>query len=149
MPLNGPILIVENDEYDNEVLIQALKDIGVENEAKCFEGAQPMLTYLKETTDKPFVILCDIDMPGMNGLELRKAINDDDYLRRKSIPFIFYTGMVSSQIVDEAYDLTVQGFIEKPSEYRDLQKQLQVIIGYWKENLHPNSSSLRARSKTL
>ncbi len=78
-------------------------------------------------------------MQGMNGLEFRDAINADDYLRKKAIPFVFLTGAVSQDIVDIAYDLTVQGFIPKPKVYGELKALLGKIIGYWGTCLHPNS----------
>jgi len=139
MSKTGPIILVEDDAHDQDVMTAALKDNGVPNEVICFDGAQPALAYLLQTADQPFIILCDILMRGMNGLEFREAIHDNDYLRKKSIPFVFFTAAVSQEIVDEAYDLTVQGFIEKPRIYDELKKNLAQVIGYWSACLHPNS----------
>lgn len=139
MSKTGPIILVEDDAHDQDVIKAALKDNKVANEIICFESAQAALDYLLQTSEQPFIILCDILMKGMNGLEFRDAINDNDYLRKKSIPFVFFTAAVSQEIVDEAYDLTVQGFIEKPRIYDDLKKTLVHVIGYWSTCLHPNS----------
>jgi len=139
MSKTGPIILVEDDPNDMDVIESAIKDNGVKNRIVCFDGAAKAMDYLLTTTDKPFIILCDIRMKGMNGLEFRDAINADDYLRKKAIPFVFLTAAVSQDIVDIAYDLTVQGFIPKPKVYGELKKQLGKIIDYWAMCLHPNS----------
>jgi len=139
MSKTGPIILVEDDPNDLDVLSAALADNGVQNKIMCFDSAQNALDYLLVTTDKPFVILCDIRMPGMNGLEFRNTINENDFLRKKSIPFIFLTVAASQEIVDEAYDLTVQGFLKKPTNFEDLKKKLDCIVSYWASCLHPNS----------
>ena len=135
----GPIILVEDDPNDLDVIESALTDIGLTNDIRCFDGAAKAMDYLLKTTEQPFIILCDIRMKGMNGSEFRNAINSDDFLRKKAIPFIFLTAAVSQDIVDEAYDLTVQGFIEKPKVYEHLKKVLQKIMVYWGVSLHPNS----------
>jgi len=139
MSKTGPIILVEDDPNDLDVIKAALRDNGVKNEIICFEGAQKALEYLLLTSDRPFVILCDIRMKGMNGLEFRNFINADDYLRKKAIPFIFLTAAVSQDIVDEAYDLTVQGFLQKPKVYSELRLQLENVFSYWGSCMHPNS----------
>ena len=139
MSKTGPIILIEDDPHDLDVIKAALGDNGVENELICFDRAEKALKYLCETTDRPFLILCDIRMQGMNGLEFRDTINDDEYLRKKSIPFVFLTAAVSQEIVDDAYDLTVQGFIAKPDSYEELKKTLDKIVSYWLTCLHPNS----------
>ena len=139
MSKTGPIILVEDDVNDVDVVKAAITDNGITNPILCFYGAMQALDYLCTTTDKPFLILCDIRMQGMNGLEFRNAINDDDFLRKKAIPFVFLTAAVSQDIIDEAYDLTVQGFVEKPRDYGQLKKMLHNIFVYWSTCLHPNS----------
>lgn len=75
----------------------------------------------------------------MNGLELRKQINADEVLRKKSTPFIFLTTASNAQLVQDAYDNTVQGFFKKAPDYAGLEKQIGSIIEYWKACLHPNN----------
>ena len=139
MSKHGPIIIVEDDPHDLDVILSALKDNGVINELISFDTAAKAMAYLLETADRPFIILCDIRMKEMNGLQFRDALNDNEYLRKKSIPFVFLTAAVSQEIVDIAYDLTVQGFMEKPKTYEELKVLLREIISYWKQCWHPNS----------
>lgn len=139
MSKTGPIIIVEDDPNDLDVIKNALTDNGVENRLIAFDTAPKALAYLMETTDRPFIILCDIRMREMNGLQFRDTINGNDYLRKKSIPFVYLTAAVSQEIVDVAYDLTVQGFMEKPKSYEEMRAMMSDIISYWHRCWNPNS----------
>ena len=138
MALKGPIILVEDDKNDAEVLCTAIKELGIPNDIKILHDAQEAFDYLCTTQDKPLVILCDIRMPLIDGLTFRKNIIGSDYLRRKSIPFVFLTGAVSQDIVNEAYELDVQGFFQKAGTYTGIKDQLLSIFMYWKRCLHPN-----------
>ncbi|RZJ72562.1 response regulator [Flavobacterium sp.] len=139
MSKKGPILLIEDDLNDVDVIVSALKENSVKNVIKHFGKAQDALDYLAKTTEQPFLVISDIMMNTMNGLELRKTIDENEFLRKKSIPFIFLTQAVSQDVVDEAYDLTVQGFFEKGNNYEDVKKQLDCMVSYWSKCVHPNS----------
>ena len=139
MAHNGPIIIVDDDLHDIDVVTAAITELGFKNPIRSFTGAKSAMDFLGSTTDIPFIILCDIRMVEMNGLEFRNAVNQNDYLCKKSIPFIFLTAAVSQEIVNIAYDLTVQGFIIKPRTFEDLKSKLHTVLNYWTECVHPNS----------
>jgi CheY-like chemotaxis protein len=139
MALNGPILIVEDDYNDADVVATAIAELGISNELKKFDRAQKAIDYLMVTTDKPLAILCDIRMPELDGLAMLKHIFNTEYLRKKAIPFVFLTEIATKEIVNEAYDIGVQGFFKKQSSYSALKDQLLSIFVYWKKCLHPNS----------
>ncbi len=139
MAHNGPIIIVDDDLHDIDVVTAAITELGFKNPIRSFTGAKSAMDFLGSTTDIPFIILCDIRMVEMNGLEFRNAVNQNDYLRKKSIPFIFLTAAVSQEIVNIAYDLTVQGFLIKPRTFEDLKSKLHTVLNYWTECVHPNS----------
>jgi CheY-like chemotaxis protein len=138
MALPGPILIIEDDSNDADVMATAIRELGIKNEVKIFYSAQEALEYLTNTTDKPFVILSDIRMPGLDGYSFLKSIKENDYLRKKAIPFLFFTGIVSSQIVDSAYELGIQGYYKKAGNYTGIKDQLLSILIYWNQCIHPN-----------
>ncbi|RZJ29812.1 MAG: response regulator [Flavobacterium sp.] len=139
MSKTGPIILVEDDDHDIDIVKSVLAENNVKNEIVCFKRGEDVINYLLETVQKPFLILCDVRMQGMNGLELRNAINHNETLRKRSIPFVFFTAAVSKEIVSEAYDLTVQGFLQKPYTYGELRDTLHKTIEYWSICLHPNS----------
>jgi CheY-like chemotaxis protein len=139
MSLNGPILCVEDDEDDQYLLGQAFKELDLPNAVHFFAHGQDALDYLSITQEQPFLILCDINMPFLNGLELRQKINEDEYMRKKAIPFVFLTTTASSYTIDKAYQESVQGLYQKATSYRGLYQQLKLIVEYWQNCLHPNS----------
>ncbi|RRB02689.1 response regulator [Larkinella rosea] len=136
--LKGPIVSIEDDEDDQFLLAQVVKKLGIANEVRFFTNGLVALQYFETTSEQPFLILCDINLPIMNGLELRKRINQSDYLRQKSIPFVFLTTAASPDIIREAYRESVQGFFQKASDYVSYQNQIKLIFDYWQTSLHPN-----------
>jgi hypothetical protein len=70
---------------------------------------------------------------------LRKIILDDERLRKKSIPFIFYTTSINANEIDLAYELTVQGYFKKPSDLHDMKTTLKMLYDYWCVCRHPNN----------
>lgn len=139
MSKQGPILIIDDDVDDLELLSQVINDYFGRPVVRSFVNGHQALDFLYNTRDQPFMIICDINMPGMNGLELCQHIYDDDYLRKKSIPFIFLSTGNNPNEIERAYDLTVQGYFKKPSKLSELNHMVAQIIDYWKICLHPNS----------
>jgi len=129
---------VEDDMDDQEIIIDALKTLGLQNEIKTFDTGQKALDFLKIMEKQPFLIISDVNLPVMNGLQLKSEIQNNEYLRSKSIPFIFLTTSGDKKAVEEAYDLQVQGFFVKEITYEGINKQLRGIVDYWKSCRHPN-----------
>ena len=137
---NGPILYVDDDE-DNQFLFgQAVKELAIPNKIHFFLSGQTALDYLRTTDETPLLILSDLNMPGMNGTELYQEINADAHLKGKAIPFIFYTTEASPTQIKELYKQTVQGFYIKPLEFTDLKRQIMLIVSYWQACLHPSTT---------
>ncbi|WP_225309592.1 response regulator [Larkinella humicola] len=140
LSLKGPIISIEDDEDDQFLLGQIVKQLNVPNEIRFFPNGQLALQYLETTDEQPFLILCDINMPIMNGLELRRRINQNEALRQKSIPFVYLTTAANPDIIREAYEQEVQGFFQKATDYAGFQQQMKLLVEYWKNCLHPNST---------
>ncbi len=141
MKISGPIVIIDDDKDDQDILVEVLAGLGVTNNCVVFNDCLSALQYLSTTQEKPFIILCDINLPKMNGLEFRKAIDRDDFLRKKSIPFIFLSTAANKTQVDEAYELAVQGFFIKQPSMKDMEDSLQNILIYWTNCIHPNTAA--------
>lgn len=78
-------------------------------------------------------------MPHMDGMEVRRLINEDLLLKSKAIPFIFFSTSASAAQVRKAYDLTVQGFFIKGNSFEETERKFRRILEYWSDCQHPNS----------
>lgn len=135
----GPIVIIEDDKDDQDILIDVLSALDIKYETRIFSLCETALEYMRTTLEKPFIILCDINLPMMNGLEFRRTINQDEFLRKKSIPFIFLSTTANAKQVHDAYDLTVQGFFVKNSTLDGMKEDIALIIEFWHKCVHPNT----------
>jgi CheY-like chemotaxis protein len=137
--IHDPIVIVEDDADDQYFIRMICDKLGITAELLFFGDGLKALEYLKTTEKKIFIILSDINMPVMNGLELRRNIQQDDALRKKSIPFVFLSTAARPKEVEEAYNLTVQGFFLKATQLAEMEKTIELILRYWLNCRHPNS----------
>ena len=139
MSRKGPIIIAEDDKDDCDILVEVFRGLGVKNELKIFEDGEGVLDYLMKTEEKPFLILTDVNLPRMRGTELQKRINENDFLRRKSIPFIFLTTSADPSAIRQAYDQMVQGYFQKEVRFEEVKKTIKLIVDYWLVCKHPNN----------
>ncbi|MEO7523738.1 MAG: response regulator [Ferruginibacter sp.] len=136
---DGPIVLIEDDNDDAFTMQAALKDLQVGNEFIYFPNTILALKYLKETDQQPFLIICDVNMPFQNGLDFKKEIDNHPELKKKCIPFIFYSTSANSEDVSKAFlQMSIQGFFKKSSGYDEILKDITAIIEYWKKSKHPN-----------
>ncbi len=137
---NSPIVIVEDDIDDRELLLHVFREIGVLNEFKCFTTPIDAIEYLRKTAQTPFIIISDINMPLMDGLSFKKVINEDSLISRKRIPFVFLSTSRENRLMAAAFNLSIQGYFQKPNDIESLKGIARAIVEYWKHsNFHLNS----------
>lgn len=135
---NGPIIIIEDDIDDQEMFRMVLVELQVPNEIRIFDNCPDALNYLMDTPDKPFLIISDINLPSMTGLEMRRRITGSARLSKKSIPFVFLSTSSKQESIELAYEMMVQGYFTKPNSLSELKEMMRMIVGYWKVCKHPN-----------
>lgn len=140
MPKNGPIIIIEDDFDDQELLKEIFSELRIPNIVQFFNSCLSAFDYLLTSMEKPFLILSDINLPAMTGLELCRKIMEHDFLKLRSIPFVFLTTSSDHRVVSEAYNMHAQGFFVKPSSIGELKEMIRMIIDYWKVCKHPFGS---------
>ena len=138
MNRNGPIVVIEDDSDDQEILIEVFKKLNYSNEIIFFVESEEALNYLNRTDISPFLILSDINMPKLDGFALRNKIYTDSLLKLKCIPYLFFTTASTQKAVVDAYSMSVQGFFVKQNSMVELEKTIQVIMEYWKRCVAPN-----------
>ena len=140
MSKSGPIIVIEDDADDQSIFEAVLHEIGVANKLIWFTECDQAFDYLKATTDQPFIIFSDVNLPKQNGIEFKREIDNDAQLRKKSIPFVFYSTSIDQKAINEAYTkMTVQGFFQKGHNYEEIKTIIKVIIDYWEVCKHPNA----------
>jgi CheY-like chemotaxis protein len=137
MPKSGPIIIIEDDADDQELLNEIFRELQVPNFIRFFNSCMNALDYLVTTIERPFLIISDINLPAMTGLELCRKITQNESLKVKAIPFVFLTTTSDQNVITEAYKMFVQGFFVKPTSIKELKEMMKMIVDYWKISRHP------------
>jgi DNA-binding NtrC family response regulator len=138
MNKRGPIVIIEDDVDDQDILTEIFEELSYNNKLIFFSDSILALEYLTDTDIEPFLVLSDINMPKLNGMELREKIHNNEDLRMKSIPYLFFSTSAEQKYVIDAYSRSIQGFFVKPSNYDKLKKIIVTIVEYWQECESPN-----------
>lgn len=138
MNKNGPIIIIEDDADDQEILIEIFKKLNYSNKVLFFFDGEKALKHITKTDVLPFLILSDINMPKLDGFKLREKLRTDAALQIKCIPYLFFSTAINQKAVIDAYSLSVQGFFVKESSMSELEKTIYVIMEYWKRCAAPN-----------
>ena len=133
-----PILLVEDDRVDAMTLKRALKDLKVTNPLVHKLNGEEALDYLQsDSNDKPCVIILDLNMPKMNGMEFLKIAKADETLRR--IPVVVLTTSRDEWDRFQSFDLSVAGYIIKPADYKRFLEAIRTIHLYWTLSEFPDN----------
>jgi len=124
------ILLVEDDQVDAMTVRRALKDIKVTNRLDVAgDGLQAMQHLRNPGNEKPCIILLDLNMPRMNGIEFLQAVKADATLRR--IPVVVLTTSTEEQDKVDSFNLGVAGYMVKPVDYGQFVEAVRTIDLYW------------------
>lgn len=138
MNKGGPIIIIEDDLDDQELLGEVFRDLNCKNEIVFFADGQEALDFLTGTSIEPFIIFSDINMPKLSGMELREKVHQNEDLRLKSIPYLFFSTSAEQSHVVDAYSKSIQGFFVKPTDFNSLKDTISTIVSYWTKCVSPN-----------
>lgn len=137
MNKKGPIIVIEDDMDDQYLLKDIFRKLDYTNDIEFFTDGNLALDYLNRTDIQPFLILSDINMPKLDGFELRKKVFTNDQLQTKCIPYLFFTTGANRKSVIAAYAMSVQGFFLKPLSEAALTNTIRKIVEYWQECIAP------------
>lgn len=127
---NKPILLVEDDMIDAMTVKRALRELNVINPVVSVENGEEALEYLRdEKNEFPGIILLDLNMPRMNGIEFLKISKKDDDL--KHIPVIVLTTSLEEMDRVDTFNLGVAGYMVKPVDYKQFVEVIKAIKLYW------------------
>ncbi len=131
------ILLVEDNPTDVELTLRALKKNNLSNKVHVVTDGAEALDYLFATGDykereinkRPKVVLLDLKLPKVDGLEVLKKLKSDE--RTKNIPVVVLTSSKEEQDRIESYKLGVNSYIVKPVDFEQFTKSVQGLGLYW------------------
>ena len=131
------ILLVEDNPTDVELTLRALKKNNLSNKVHVVTDGAEALDYLFATGDykereinkRPKVVLLDLKLPKVDGLEVLKKLKSDE--RTKNIPVVVLTSSKEEQDRIESYKLGVNSYIVKPVDFQQFTKSVQELGLYW------------------
>ena len=125
-----PILLVEDDAIDRMTVERALREIRVTNTLEMVGNGEEALEFLRDPArEQPGIILLDLNMPKMNGIEFLKFVKADESLRR--IPVVVLTTSKDEQDRVDSFSLGVAGYMVKPVDYMQFVEVVKAIDLYW------------------
>lgn len=140
MTTNDPILLVEDDKIDQKSVIRAFHDLKIVNPLVIVQNGQEALDYLLDTKHKqPCLVLMDLRMPIMNGLECLEILKKTECLKR--IPVVVLTTSKDDQDLKQSFNVGVAGYMVKPVDYHKFVEMVRTIQVYWILSLTPPYTS--------
>jgi CheY-like chemotaxis protein len=135
--MDKPILLVEDDLVDAMTVKRALRDIEFTGELHHVENGEEALAFLRDPEKpRPAIILLDLNMPRMNGVEFLQVAKQDAKLRQ--IPVIVLTTSQEEHDRFASFDQSAAGYMIKPVDYAQFVKIMRVVNNYWQESQLPD-----------
>lgn len=132
-----PVFIVDDDIEERDIIKEIVQELNVQNPVLFFDSGNAVLEHLSQDPTNPFLIICDVNLPQMDGFTLRQRFAEENALHYKSIPFIFWSTTASNDQIKKAYDFGAHGFFFKGHSYAEIKESLDTIISYWMKSKAP------------
>jgi two-component system, response regulator len=131
------ILLVEDNSDDIELTVMALKEAKITNPVVVARNGVEALDYLFRTgihagragADQPVVVLLDIKLPMLNGIDVLKRMREDERTRRT--PVVMLTSSTEQADIVRTYDLGVNSYVRKPVEFENFVVAARQLGLYW------------------
>ena len=150
MPEIGRILLVEDDPNDVELTMTALQEYNLSNEVVVVTDGEEALDYLfyrgkfqRRSGENPAVLLLDLKLPKVNGLEVLEKIKADEKL--KMIPVVVLTSSREERDMVSSYKLGVNAYVVKPVDFHEFVNAIKELGVFWAIINEPPPGSIRKR----
>ena len=146
----GRILIVEDDPKDVELTLTALEEYNLANEVVVTRDGEEALDYLycrgnfkMRTSENPAVLLLDLKLPKVDGLEVLQQIKSDEKL--KMIPVVVLTSSREERDMVASYKLGVNAYVVKPVDFHEFVNAIKELGIFWAVINEPPPGSVRKK----
>lgn len=129
------ILLIDDDKDDMELFVEILRQFNFRHQLHWCSRPLDALPYLR-SLQHPTFVFCDINMPTVNGFELKEMINSEKQLLQKCLPFIFLSTSVNHSYQFRAYELGAHGYLVKGKDYTEFVTDFKKVFDYWRICLH-------------
>ena len=126
------ILLIEDNSIEVMKMKRTISFLKLEHCVDEAQNGDEAFVYLENKSELPDIILLDLNMPKISGIEFLSIIKNDEYL--KHIPTIILTTSDNQKDVIECYTIGISGYILKPLKYEDYVKKIEVTLAYWSAN---------------
>jgi len=128
------ILLVEDNEGDIGLIEEILEEISIRNKLHVAEDGEEAILYLYgegkfSGSSRPDIILLDLNLPKIDGLEILKEIKEDENL--KNIPVVVLTTSQAEKDILRAYDLHANAYVNKPLDFDQFINTVKSIATFW------------------
>ena len=134
--MNGDILIVEDNPDDEALILRTLNKISIKNEIRVVRDGAEALDYVfkagkyaDRNSRDPAVILLDIKLPKVSGLEVLERVRADG--RTKRLPVVMLTSSDEQEDMVKSYDLGCNSYVRKPVEFDEFSEAVKSLGLYW------------------
>jgi DNA-binding response OmpR family regulator len=146
----GRILLVEDDPKDTELTLTALDEYNLANEVVVARDGEEALDYLycrgkfqARTSENPAVLLLDLKLPKINGLEVLQQIRSDEKL--KLTPVVVLTSSREERDMVASYKLGVNAYVVKPVDFHEFVNAIKELGVFWAVINEPPPGSIRKK----
>jgi DNA-binding response OmpR family regulator len=146
----GRILLVEDDPKDSELTMTALEEYNLGNEVVIARDGEEALDYLycrgqfqSRTSENPAVLLLDLKLPKVDGLEVLQQIRSDEKL--KLIPVVVLTSSREERDMVASYKLGVNAYVVKPVDFHEFVNAIKELGVFWAIINEPPPGSMRKK----
>ena len=131
-----PILVVEDDAFDAEMIAETLLELGVESPVERVEDGAEAVDFLfrrnryaGRADDLPMLVLLDIKMPRMDGFDVLRVMRESDSTRQ--VPVVILTSSSEDQDVAECRKLGANAYVVKPSDAQRFTDTVRTVGAFW------------------
>ncbi len=126
------ILLIEDDTIEIMKFNRVLSSLEAKHSITEVNNGEDALELLQNSENLPDIILLDLNMPKMNGIEFLTALKENDVL--KFIPTVILTTSNNHRDMIECYKIGIAGYILKPLKYEEYRSKIKALLDYWSLN---------------